>query len=120
MFQGCCYQSYNPEPFVHLLYSQLTSVKNNFNAVLLRVLNERLTTGLFRRSQWPRGLMHKSAEERLLGSWVRTPRGHGCSSLVSVVVLSGRGLCDGPIPRPEESYRLRYVSECGQVKNKNP
>jgi hypothetical protein len=21
-------------------------------------------------------------------------------------VLSGRGLCDGPIPRPEESYRL--------------
>ena len=23
-------------------------------------------------------------------------------------VMSGRGLCDGPIPRPEESYRL-YV-----------
>jgi hypothetical protein len=21
-------------------------------------------------------------------------------------VLSGRGLCDGPIPRPEESYRV--------------
>jgi hypothetical protein len=27
-------------------------------------------------------------------------------------VLSGRGLCDGPIPRPEESYRLWCVSEC--------
>ena len=28
---------------------------------------------------------------------------HGCLFLVSV--LSGRGLCDGPISRPEESYR---------------
>jgi hypothetical protein len=26
--------------------------------------------------------------------------------------LSGRGLCFGPIPRPEESYRLWCVSEC--------
>jgi hypothetical protein len=34
-------------------------------------------------------------------------------------VLSGRGLCDGPIPRPEESYRLWCVSECDQVKDKN-
>jgi hypothetical protein len=32
--------------------------------------------------------------------------------------LSGRGLCDGPIPRPEESYRLWCVSECDQVKIK--
>jgi hypothetical protein len=29
-----------------------------------------------------------------------------------VFVLSGRGLCDGPIPRPEESYRLWRVSQC--------
>jgi hypothetical protein len=28
------------------------------------------------------------------------------------VVLSGRGLCDGLITRPEESYRLWCVSEC--------
>jgi hypothetical protein len=34
-------------------------------------------------------------------------------------VLSGRGLCDGPIPRPEESYRLWCVLVCDQVKN-NP
>jgi hypothetical protein len=27
-------------------------------------------------------------------------------------VLSGRGLCDGPIPRPEESYRLWCVIVC--------
>jgi hypothetical protein len=33
-------------------------------------------------------------------------------------VLSGRGLCDWPIPRPEESYRLWCVFECDQVKIK--
>ena len=27
-------------------------------------------------------------------------------------VLSGRGLCDGPIPRPEKSYRLWCVIVC--------
>jgi hypothetical protein len=36
----------------------------------------------------------------------------------TVFVLSGRGLCDGPIPRPEESYRPWCVSECDQVKIK--
>ena len=40
--------------------------------------------------------------------------GHRC--LVSCVCcLSGRGLCDGPIPRPEEIYRVS-VSQC----NSNP
>jgi hypothetical protein len=34
-------------------------------------------------------------------------------------VLSVRGLCDGPIPRPEESYRLWCVSECDKVKINN-
>jgi hypothetical protein len=27
-------------------------------------------------------------------------------------VLSGRGLCDEPIPHPEESYRLWCVTVC--------
>jgi hypothetical protein len=27
-------------------------------------------------------------------------------------VLSGRGLCDRPIPCPEESYRVRCVCVC--------
>jgi hypothetical protein len=31
-------------------------------------------------------------------------------------VLSGRGLCDEPISRPEESYRLWCVSQCDQKK----
>jgi hypothetical protein len=35
-------------------------------------------------------------------------------------VLSGRGLCDGPIPLPEESYRMWCVLECDQVNNQKP
>ena len=31
---------------------------------------------------------------------------------VSVRLLSGRSLCYGPIPRPEESYRRWCVAEC--------
>jgi hypothetical protein len=30
-------------------------------------------------------------------------------SLLECCLSSGRGLCDGPITRPEESYRLRCV-----------
>jgi hypothetical protein len=37
----------------------------------------------------------------------------------TVFVFSGSGLCDGPIPRPEESFRLRCVSECDQVQRNN-
>jgi hypothetical protein len=33
-------------------------------------------------------------------------------------VLSGRGLCDGLITRPEESYRLSLVGECDQETSK--
>jgi hypothetical protein len=37
----------------------------------------------------------------------------------TVFVLSGRGLCDRPIPRPGESYRLWCVFQCDQVKIKS-
>ena len=42
----------------------------------------------------------------LAGAWL--------SCLCEYCVLSGRGLCDEPIPRPEESYRVCVV-ECDQV-----
>ena len=35
-------------------------------------------------------------------------------------VLSGRGLCDGPIPRSEESYRVLCVSLSVTKCNKTP
>ena len=37
--------------------------------------------------------------------------GNGCVSC-ECCVLSGRGLCDGLIPRSEESYRLWCVTVC--------
>jgi hypothetical protein len=58
------------------------------------------------RSQWQRGLRRRSTAARLLRLWVRIPPGAWMSVCC---VLSGRGLCDGLIARPEESYRLWRV-----------
>ena len=61
------------------------------------------------RSQWPHSLRRRSSAARLLRLWVRIPP----RAWVSVCcVLSGRGLCDELLTRPEESYRLWCVVEC--------
>jgi hypothetical protein len=73
---------------------------------------------LIRRSQWPRGLRRRSAAERLLGSWHRIPPEAWMFVSCTVFGLSGRGLCDGSIPRPEEYYRLWRVFQCDQVEIK--
>ena len=52
---------------------------------------------------------------RPLACWDRgfeSQRGHGCLSVVSVVCLSGRGLCVELMTRPEDSYRLWCVVVC--------
>jgi len=49
---------------------------------------------------------------RLLRSWVRIPPGAWIFVCCECRVLSGRGLCDELITRPEESYRLCYVVVC--------
>ena len=64
------------------------------------------------RSQWPRGLRHRSLAARLLRSWVRIPPGAWIFVCCECCVLSGRGLCDELITRPEESYRLWCVIVC--------
>ena len=57
------------------------------------------------RSQWPRGLRRRSAAARLLRSWVRIPPGGAWMFVCcECCVLSGRGLCDELISRPEKSY----------------
>ena len=56
------------------------------------------------RSQWPRGLRRWSAAPRLLRLWVRIPPGTWMFVCCECFVLSGRGLCDKLITRPEESY----------------
>jgi len=64
------------------------------------------------RSQWPRGLMGRSVAARLLRSRVRIPPGAWIFVCCECCVLSGRGLCDELITRPEESYRLWCVVVC--------
>jgi len=71
----------------------------NFNSIYLTLC----------RSQWPRGLRRRSAAARLLRSWVRIPPGAWIFVCCECWVLSGRGLCDELITRPEESYRLWCV-----------
>jgi hypothetical protein len=61
------------------------------------------------RSWWPCGLRRGSAAARLLGLRARIPRGAWMSVSFECCVLSGRGLCDRPITRPEKSYRVWCV-----------
>ena len=53
-----------------------------------------------------------SPAARLLRSWVRIPSGAWIFVCCVCRVLSGRGLCDKLITRPEESYRLCCVVVC--------
>ena len=54
----------------------------------------------------------RSKAARLLRSWVRIPPGAWMFFCCGCCVLSGRGLCDELITRPEESYRLCCVVVC--------
>jgi hypothetical protein len=54
----------------------------------------------------------RSAAARLLRLWVRIPPGAWMIACCECCVLSGRGLCDGLITRPEESYRLWGAVVC--------
>jgi len=64
------------------------------------------------RFQWTRGLRRRSAAARVLGLWVRIPPGAWTFVCCERCVLSGRGLCDELIIRPEESYGLWCVVMC--------
>ena len=58
------------------------------------------------RSQWPLRLRCRSSTTRLPRLWFRITPG---AWMFVCCVLSGRGLCDVLITRPEESYRLWCV-----------
>ena len=62
--------------------------------------------------QWPRDLRRRSTAARLLRLCVRIPPGAWMSVCCECCLLSGRGLCDELITRPEESYRLWCVVVC--------
>src|SRR5215469_781232 len=82
------------------------------------VLCYRSGTSRISRSQWSRDLRRRSSAARLLRSWVRTQAGAWMFVCCDCCVLLGRGLCDGLITRPEESYRLRRVFVCDQETSK--
>jgi len=70
-----------------------------------------------RRCRWSSGLRRRSAASRLLGMRVQIPLETWISVCCECCLLSGRGLCDGPIPRREvcvcvcvtESDKLQQV-----------
>ena len=63
--------------------------------------------------------MAKRSEARVCGLWlagiVVSNSARGMDVCCECCVMSGRGLCDGPITRPEESYRLWCVIVCDKV-----
>jgi len=63
-------------------------------------------------STGPVPLAARSSAACLLRLWVRIPPGAWMSVCCECCVLSGRGLCDELITRPEESYQLWSVVEC--------
>ena len=67
------------------------------------------------KSQWPSGLRRGFADDRLLGMRVRISPGAWMFVCCECCVFLGRGLCDGLITRPEESYRLCCVLVCDRV-----
>jgi len=60
----------------------------------------------------PVSVATQSAAARQLRLWVRIPPGAWMFVCYECCVLSGRGLCDELITRPEESYRLWCVVVC--------
>jgi len=64
------------------------------------------------RSQWLRNLRCRSAAAHMLRLWVRIPPVSWIFVCCECCVLSGRGLCEELITRPEESYPLWCVVLC--------
>jgi len=86
-------------------------LKNNFSGFFSATKPEFLLSSLHYSSlmsqcRGPRGLRRMSATACLLGLWVRIPPGAWLSVSYVCCVVTGRGLCDGPIPRPGQSYQV--------------
>ena len=77
---------------------------------MIILITSKIQTSLFTiycQSQWPSRSRRGSTAARLLGFRVLVTLGAWM-----LCVLSSTGICDGPIPRPEESYRLWCVTVC--------
>ena len=89
-------------------------LREYLNAKVERENIFKLTIGNESWSHWQRGLRRRSTAARLLRSWVRIPPREWMFVCCECCVLSGIGLCDELITRPEESYRLWCVVVCDQ------
>jgi hypothetical protein len=63
-------------------------------------------------SQWPHSLRCRSTAAHLLQLWDLIPLGEWMFVCCVCCVLSGRGLCNELITRPEESYWLWRITVC--------
>ena len=93
----------------HLICTTTASWLFCINLIVFQLLRFHIFNWFHCRSQWPRGLRRRSAAGRLLRFWVRIPPGAWIFVCCEYCVLSGRGLCDGLITHPEESYCLWCV-----------
>jgi hypothetical protein len=122
--QGVCSYWRTGHCILPSLHGRSYSVKDCFSFAWSHELNHILTRPPITRSwvpvaaaskyysrdsesaRWPRGLRRGSAATRLLGLRVRIPQGSWISVYCKFWVLSRVGLCEGPIPRPGEFYRV--------------
>ena len=98
---------------IHFIY-MYTWEKNIWNEACTFMLS----THFVCQSHWPRGLRRRSLTAHLLRLWVWIPPGAWVFVCCECYVLSGRGLCDRLITRPEESYRPWCVIVCDQETSK--
>jgi hypothetical protein len=70
-----------------------------------RTVLSSLHHSLISRCRRPRGLRRRSAAASLLGMQIRIPSGVLMLASYECCVVTSRGLCDGPIPRPGYSYQ---------------
>jgi len=102
--------------FIHTIPIRLTKcafpwfiLYNKNNTLIVRTVHFHISIYRPSRSQLPCGLTCSSEAARLLRLRFRIPPGAWMSVSCECCVLSGRGLCDGLITRPEESYWLWVV-----------
>jgi hypothetical protein len=88
------------------------AVINTFNAKTKQLSTLLSTIRIFSVSEQKIVQRRVSAADRLLGLRVRIPPGAWMSVCCKCCVLSDIGLCDEPIPHPEQSYRMWCVILC--------
>jgi len=92
-------------------FADVREVKKKTLEVLNNISTEKISRNVFSSGKHV-GTSVSSLAARLLRSWVRIPPGAWIFVCCECRVLSGRGLCDELITRPEESYRLCCVVVC--------